>query len=570
MAKTSSVLGATARDAGEIAAELRREFDVALQQRYGTQAQPDPVLATLFHTFATQIGRLYQEAEQAFPLGVLDDLLAGLGMPPRLAHPAQSVVAFSGIVQRERLPLETELVGTARSGERFDFVPDESIELAPTELRFAAVYESGRLTTIAGARPVRDGALMLPSTAALSLGDSPPALFLAFDPDGSHLGGLGLMIDTLPLGGPLARALEQSPWHLLDERGAANEHGTLRARRGRGGVRRLEWLDEVTPAGVSESIANLADLAGGPYGEQVFVFPPVPVDRRWRTGVPDAIAASMPALLPPEQVKGLSQKLAWLHVPLAPGLGGVASAVQRIAVNAVTVSNMEIVAEQVPFDRMGSVVTLEPEGRKGRFLMGVLGITGEQGAAYAPDSALDVPVGVGRWRYRDRRMDMRPAQNATGRFDTYAMVRLVYCDGTGANGIDPGAINQIGASLTNVGAKVTSLVPSRGGTAPPEYAPAKMRFAELVRTRERVVTAADAEIAVRAFEPRVRRVRVRPITSVAAGRSRQGQSVTASVDPSDFADAEAELPRLEAQLTRHLQERAVLGFDVAVTVVADG
>jgi hypothetical protein len=46
--------------------------------------------------------------------------------------------------------------------------------------------------------------------------------------------------------------------------------------------------------------------------------------------------------------------------------------------------------------------------------------------------------------------------------------------------------------------------------------------------------------------------------------------VAASVTASDFADPEAELPRLEAQLARHLRERAVLGFDVTVTVTADG
>lgn len=570
MATTSSVLGSAVRDAADIAAELRREFDVALLQRYGTQAQPDPVLATLFHAFATQIGRLYREAEHAFPLGVLDDLLAGLGMPPRLAQPAQTIVAFTGITRRERLSLETEVIGTARSGERFDFVPDESIELAPTELRFAALYESGRLTTIAGARPVRGGALLMPSTAALALGESPPALYLAFDPDELHLSGLGLMIDTLPLGGPIARALEQSPWHLLDARGLATELGTLRVRRGRGGVRCLGWLDESVPAAAAEALAKLTDLAGGLYGEQVFVFPPVPMDRRWRGGVPTAIETSLASLLPPEQLKGLAQPLVWLHVPLAPGLVGVASALQRIAVNAVTASNMEIVAEQVPFDRMGSVVTLEPEGRKGRFLMGVLGITGERGTPYAADAILDVPLDAGRWRYRDRQLDMRPAKDPTGRFDSYAMVRLLYCDGESANGIDPGTVNQIGAPLANVTAKVANLVPSRGGAAPPAYAPAKLRFAELVRTRERVVTAADAEIAVRAFEPRVRRVDVTPVTTIGGGRSRQGQAITASVSAADFADADAELPRLEAQLQRHLQERAVLGFEVAVTVVADG
>lgn len=570
MAKTSSVLGSAARDADEIAAELRREFDVALQQRYGTQAQPDPVLSTLFQAFATQIGRLYQEAEYAFPLGVLDDLLAGLGMPPRLAQPAQSVVTFSGITQRERLPLETTLIGTARSGERFEFVPDESIELAPTELRFAAVYESGRLTTIAGARALPGNAPILPSTAALALPGAPPTLYLAFDPDGSHLGGLGLMLDSLPLGGPVAAALERSPWHLLDERGIVTELGTLRAVRGRGSLRRLEWLDETTPPDNAEAIAQLTDLAGGAYGEQVFVFPPVPADRRWRTRAPAAIANSLASLLPPEQLKGLGQPLVWLHVPLAPELQGVAAAIQRIAVNAVTASNIDIVAEQVPFDRMGTIVTLEPEGRKGRFLIGVLGVTGERGTAYAADSELEVALGAGRWRYRERRLDLRPAQNATGRFDTYAMIRLLYCDGAAANGIDPGRINQIASPLSNVTARVANLVPSLGGAAPPEYAPAKVRFAELVRTRERVVTAADAEIAVRAFEPRVRQVSVTPVTTVSGGRSRQGQAITATIHAGDFADAAAERPRIEAQLTRHLQERAVLGFEVTVTVVIDG
>jgi hypothetical protein len=378
------------------------------------------------------------------------------------------------------------------------------------------------------------------------------------------------MLDTLPLGGAVARSLELSPWHLLDSTGTVTERGILRARRGRGGVRRLAWLDETVPAIETDPMARVVDLAAGPYGEQVFIFPPVPEDRRWRTTVPRAILPAIPSLLPPDQAKGLAQPLVWLHVPLAPGTPSVASALQRIALNAVTASNMEVVAEQLPFDRMGSVVTLEPEGRKGRFLMGVLSVTGERGTAYAPDAALEVPLGAGRWRYRDRRLDLRPAQDATGRLDTYAMVRLLYCDGESANGIDPGGIRQIGSPLANVTAKVSNLVPSRAGSAPPEYPPAKLRFAELVRTRERVVTAADAEIAVRAFEPRVTSVSVTPVTSLEGGRARQGQLVSASVPPADFADPEAELPRLEAQLERHLRERAVLGFDVTVQVRADG
>jgi hypothetical protein len=275
------------------------------------------------------------------------------------------------------------------------------------------------------------------------------------------------------------------------------------------------------------------------------------------------------SLMAPEQVKALSQPLVWINVPLPPGTSGVASALQRIALNAVTASNMDVVAEQVPFDRMGSVVTLEPEGKRGRYLMGVLSVTGERGTVYAADAALEVPLGAGRWRYRDGRLDLRPAQDAVGRYDTYAMIRLLYCDGENANGIDPGAVRQIGSPLGNVTAKVSNLVPSRAGAAPPEYAPAKLRFAELVRTRERVVTAADAEIAVRTFEPRVRTVRATPVTIIEGGQARQGQVVSATVSAADFADPEAEFPRLESQLARHLQSRAVLGFDISVKVTAD-
>ena len=64
-------------------------------------------------------------------------------MSPRLAQPAQVVVALTGITQRERLALDAEFIGVARSGERFAFVPDDSIELAPTELRLGGRPDPG-------------------------------------------------------------------------------------------------------------------------------------------------------------------------------------------------------------------------------------------------------------------------------------------------------------------------------------------------------------------------------------------------------------------------------------------
>jgi hypothetical protein len=100
------------RSAPDIAAELRREFEIAFQARFGSQAvNRDPVLFTLFHSLAVQIGRVYDEAEQVFPAAVLDDIISALGMPHRLAQPAQAVVAFSGLDRRERIGPETELSG---------------------------------------------------------------------------------------------------------------------------------------------------------------------------------------------------------------------------------------------------------------------------------------------------------------------------------------------------------------------------------------------------------------------------------------------------------------------------
>jgi hypothetical protein len=60
-----------------------------------------------------------------------------------------------------------------------------------------------------------------------------------------------------------------------------------------------------------------------------------------------------------------------------------------------------------------------------------------------------------------------------------------------------------------------------------------------------------------------------PVTVISGGSALQGQVVSVAVRPGDFADPEAELPRLEAQLTRHLRDRSVLGFDLRVEVRPD-
>ena len=98
------------------------------------------------------------------------------------------------------------------------------------------------------------------------------------------------------------------------------------------------------------------------------------------------------------------------------------------------------------------------------------------------------------------------------------------------------------AAIERAGTRVSNLAVSRGGSAPPPYADARVRFAELLRTRDRVVTIDDVEITARAFEPRIKRVDVKTASELGPHGVRQVDVVDVRVAPSDFADPESELP----------------------------
>jgi hypothetical protein len=575
----ASVLGASARTAADLAAEMRREFESAVATRFGTQPQPDPVLGALFQAFAVQLERIYQESEYVFPVAVLDDLLNGLALPARLAHPAQTVVSFANVDQRERLALDTELIGHAPGGEQIRFTIDASIEISSASLAFAGVFENGKLHSVAGARA--GSAPILPNSTALPMRSAPPTLLFAFDSDAAHLSGLGLFLDVASVESPLIEAVGRSPWQILSENGAVSELGTLRANRGRGGVTMLAWND--TPrvedpgsdgaGGASDDAADVAsafELSAGSYGRQCVVFPPDAVERRMRSAPPPRFAEALTVLLPESSQDALDRPLIWMQVPLPAGLTHVADELQRVAMHAVTASNVEIYNERIQFDRMGSSVTLRPEGRTDQYLLGLLSVSGEKGDAYVNDSSIAAPTNAGRYRFRSGQLECRPHRQPTGRFDGYAMARFLFCDGARANGIEVGAVKRIASPIANVTARVTNLAVSRGGSAPPPFADARVRFAELLRTRDRVVTIDDVEITARAFEPRIRRVDVTTASELGPQGVRQVDVVDVGVAPGDFADPETELPRLGTLLQTHLQQRMIMGRGVRVTVLSDG
>ena len=576
--RAPGVLGGSARSAADLAAEMRREFEAAVASRFGTQPQPDPVLGALFQAFAVQLERIYQDSEYVFPVAVLDDLLNGLALPGRLANPAQTVVSFSSIDQRERLALDTELTGNSTSGEQLRFTIDESIEISSTSLAFAGVYDGGKLHSVAGARI--GTAPILPGSTPLALRNAPPTLLMAFDADASHLSGLGLFLDVASIDSPLVEAVSRSPWQILSADGAVSEVGTLRARRGRGGVTTLVWNDssrvdedEIVRTGAASEegadVASAFELSPGGYGKQCVVFPSVPVERRMRSSPPARFANALAVLLPEKQQDALDRPLIWVQVPLPAGLTRVADELQRVALHAVTASNIELYNERIQFDRMGSSVTLRPEGRTDQYLLGLLSVSGEKGDAYVNDSSIAAPAEAGRYRFRSGQLECRPHRQPTGRFDGYAMARFLFCDGARANGMEVGSVKRIASPLSNVAARVANLAVSRGGSAPPPYADARIRFAELLRTRDRVVTMDDVEITARAFEPRIKSVDVATASELGPHGVRQVDVVDVRVAPSDFADPESELPRLSTLLESHLQRRAIMGRGVRVTVLSN-
>jgi hypothetical protein len=439
------------------------------------------------------------------------------------------------------------------------------------------VFEAGKLHAVAGARA--STVPILPGSTPVSISSAAPMLLMAFDSDAGHLSGLGLFLDVANFESPLIEAVSRSPWQILSAEGAVSEAGTLRCKRGRGGVNMLEWNDarvddELDVAGNNSEdragdVASAFQLSDGSYGRQCIVFPPIPTERRFRSAVPSRFANAIGMLLPEKSQDALDRPLIWVQVPLPAGIVRVADQLQRVALHAVTASNIEIYNERIQFDRMGNSVTLRPEGRTDQYLLGLLGVGGEKGDRYVNDSSIDAPTDAGRYRFRSGQLECRPHRQPTGRFDGYAMARFLFCDGARANGVEVGAVKRIASPLSNVTARVSNLAVSRGGSAPPPYPDARVRFAELLRTRERVVTIDDVEITARAYEPRIKSVQVSTASELGPHGVRQVDVVNVHVAPGDFADPDAELPRLGVALQSHLQQRVIMGRGVRVTVMSN-
>src|SRR5213593_538930 len=128
--------------ATEIDRKMREDFARRLKEGYGISSEStDPILAVLFRTFAVQIEDIYKEAGEAIPAAIVDELIAGLGMPERRSRPAQLVAKFALPSGEELFEAGTELIGETSSGERLVFALDSDVQVSTARIVFAGSYQ---------------------------------------------------------------------------------------------------------------------------------------------------------------------------------------------------------------------------------------------------------------------------------------------------------------------------------------------------------------------------------------------------------------------------------------------
>ena len=241
---------------------------------------------------------------------------------------------------------------------------------------------------------------------------------------------------------------------------------------------------------------------------------------------------------------------------------------ERVVLHCATASNLELIDQTLSFDRSGTTLRIRPEGADDRHVLSALSVIGEYSDHYVLEGDLDAPMDTGRFRLRGKMIEVRPHRSEIGRRDRAATVRLRLCDGARANGLQIGALQQLRESVSgNPRLQVSNVVPTRGGSEALAYPAARIRFADLVRTRERIITEDDILIAVRAFDGRLATAIVRAAPRVRMGVLEFVDEVVVSVSSFALADPVAEPVIIRERLERHLSARWMMGRQLVVRVV---
>ncbi|MGH9398447.1 MAG: hypothetical protein ACRD18_16565 [Terriglobia bacterium] len=557
--------------ANEIYKKLREDFRRQLKNYGDTAESTDPVLAALFRTFASQLESQYQEVER-LRLALLDELITGLGIERRTAHPAQTVVRFPMERGAGDIDAGTELLGESASGEKMTFTTDASLSVSTAAISLALTYQGGAVRLLSGvdmpetlqsARPSLD-------PVKVNLGAN-PAIFLAIEglPE-SHLSQHGFFFELGPDTQNIQDALRNETWCLVGPDGELGARGILRPRRINAGVRTLAWLlDEADGAGRLPEKAKdieVASLPDGFYAGRVVVFPVVPAARRYTCRMPRGVENALARIFGRGSSQLFDRERAWLRISMPREISDLETGVASISLHSMSASNVECFNETINFERQGTSIPVSREAGTQHFLVAPLSVFGAAGSVYLPQHEPSADEHAGRYSIRNGRIDIDPARHPDNSADDYVNLRLWITQGKEGNAVGPGQVRGFLKRSAPASMQVINPTSAAGGTNEETAQEAQARFAEALLSRDRIVTRADLAAAVRAFDRRILKVEASPGLQRSFYGLERVQRLKIWLPRDEFLDREKESAVLQNELASHLEQRFLYGTALKIDV----
>jgi hypothetical protein len=549
----------------EIDRKLRSDFRRRVKD-FGISADAvDPVLAVLFRTLAQQIETVYADTGR-MRQALLDELMDGIRLTPRLACPAQSVVRFLSTAGRAKvLRGGTELNGTASSGQRLIFATDATVEVSAASITVALAYQDQSLQLLPAVETSDMIQACRPSLDPVRVNLGPqPAVFLAIENlPATHLSRHGIFFELSPGSWAIQNSLRGEPWWIYGPDGDLSSEGLLRPRRVIRGVCQLDWQSgAVGPAQTAEELPELID---GFYAGRQYIFPVISRERQLTCAVPRLLESPLEKICGRDLRKFLETPRAWIRIPMSPDVPSLAAAINGILLHAITVSNVFCRNQTVHFQKDGSSV---PVGRElngmRELLVAPLSVTSSSNIPYSAGLRPGADASVGWYELRNNRITLHPGQNADGTPQPSANVRLWMTNGGLGNRVGPGDITGFANSAVFDQMRVAHVAAAAGGTDGEDYTEAQRRFAESLLTRGRIVTRADLVASVMGFDRRILAVEVQSRMERRNGALRRVERLWVTLDRNGFSMVDIELPALQQDLSRHLTARAMHGIEVDV------
>ena len=544
----------------EIDRSLRDDFRRRLKDFGISLDATDPVLAVLFRTFAQQIEAVYADTGR-IRRSLLDELIAGLQLPRRLAHPAQTVVRFDSRGNRAKvLRAGTELNGKASSGERLTFGIDATIQVSAARMALALAYQEQSLQFLPCAEMSDWFATLRPSLdpVKVNLG-AQPAIFLAIESlPPTLLSRHALFFELGPGAFSVQEAFRKEPWWIFGEDGTLDGLGLMRPHRVNSGVYELRWQLEPRHAAKSES--DLPEIPDGFYSGRQFVFPEMDADRKVLCQVPKLLEGVLAKICGRDMTGFLATPRAWIKIPLPPGIPVLRNVVHGILLHAMTASNVFCRNQTIQFRRDGTSI---PVGHNGtgtpEMLVAPLSVNSLANEPYHAGMGPRANPSAGWYELHNDRLTLHPGMDTDGQQHAGANVRLWLTNGEIGNRVGPGDISGFAQSATVDDIRVNHVTAAAGGTNGEDYPNTQRRFAEALLSRGRIVTRADLEASTLSFDRRILSVEVRSQIERQPEGLKRVERLWVSLDHDGFSQPEIELPILRQDLENYLGQRLIQG-----------